>query len=217
MLNPIGPRIKKRRKILGLSADEVAEAIGVSRATLYRYESENCHKVPMAILSPLARLLKTDAPSLLDSDNAATESQWLEENASPMSKVTYLPIIGVVRAGVGGIAYEDHLGEEFIETDTLKGHSIHDFFWSKVKGDSMEPRLFDGDLVLVRKQTSIDSGSYAVVLVDDEEGVVKRVTYDDNSITLHSQNSKYPPRVFKDREVLRVRIVGKVIKSQSTF
>ncbi len=215
MSESLGSRIKSRRKALGLSADEVAEALGISRATLYRYESPDGHKIPTKLLDPLTEILKTNTDFLLGKN--VEREKWIEENTIPISKITYLPIIGVVRAGVGGIAFEESLGQEFIETSALKGHSPSEFFWTKVKGDSMEPRLFEDDLVLVRKQTSIDSGAYAVVLVDDEEGVVKRVTYDDNTITLHSQNHNYPPRIFRGKEVLRVRIVGQVVKSQSNF
>ena len=214
-MSTLGSRIKQRRKALGLSADLVAEQIGVSRATFYRYESPENLKIPTSVLKPLSEILKTSQDFLMGTD--AAREKWLEENTIPISKITYLPIIGVVRAGSGGITYEDNLGQEFIETEALKGHSPNEFFWTKVKGDSMEPRLFEDDLVLVRKQTSVDSGTYAVVLVDDEEGVVKKITYDENSITLHSQNHNYPPRIFKGKEVLRVRVVGQVIKSQSTF
>ena len=215
-MTSIGTKIKARRKALNLSADYVAETIGISRATLYRYESPETYRIPATCLAPLAEVLKISQDFFL-SDNMYDENSWLEENAVPLKKIVNLPIIGIVRAGVGGIIYEESLGEEFVESSVLKGYSENDFFWLKVKGDSMEPRLFEDDLVLVRKQTSIESGSYAVVLVDDEEGVVKRVTYDENTITLHSQNHNYPPRVFKDREVLRVRVVGQVVKSQSSF
>ena len=214
-MNIVGSKIKARRKALDLSADYVADKLGISRATLYRYEGAANPKIPMAIMTPLSEVLKTTPEYLLGIDDA--KSQWIAENTIPISKVTYLPIIGVVRAGAGGIAFEDNLGEEFIETEFLKGHSPNEFFWSRVKGDSMEPRLFEGDLVLVRKQQSVDSGAYAVVLVDDEEGVVKRVTYTEDSITLHSQNHNYPPRVFYGKDVLRLRIVGQVVKSMSTF
>lgn len=215
-MSTLSSKIKARRKSLGLSADYVAEAVGISRATLYRYEdSSSKQKIPATILEPLADVLQTTTQFLMGLDEK--KDKWIEENTIPISKITYLPIIGVVRAGTGGIAFEDNLGEEFVETSVLAGHSPSEFFWSKVKGDSMEPRLFENDLVLVRKQTSVDSGAYAVVLVDDEEGVVKRVTYDENSVTLHSQNHNYPPRIFRGKDVLRLRIVGQVIKSQSNF
>ena len=157
----LGEKIKRQRKILGLSADCVAEAIGVSRATLYRYESADDSKIPMGCLGALADILNTSVDFLMGVDEE--KERWIAENTIPISQITYLPIIGVVRAGVGGITFEDNLGTEFVETSVLKGHTPSEFFWSKVKGDSMEPRLFEDDLVLVRKQTSVPSGSYAVV------------------------------------------------------
>ncbi len=213
-MDEIQARIKAMRRTLGLSAEEVAKYIGVSRATYYRYEGSEDQKIPTKILIPLSEVLKTTPQALIGDE---TESRWIEENTLPVNEVTYLPIIGIVRAGVGGITFEEELGTEFVETSSIKGHSPSEFFWTRVKGDSMEPRLYENDLVLVRKQTSVNNGEYAIVLVDDEEGVVKRVTYDETSVTLHSQNHNYPPRVFEGKEVLRLRIVGKVIKSQSTF
>lgn len=214
-MSTISERIKKRRKELYLKADDVADAIGVSRATLYRYENQDIQKIPTRILDPLAEVLHTTPEYIMGWEEK--EKEFLEKETFLFENLTSLPIIGTVRAGVGGIAYEESLGEEYIQTSVLRGHNPDDFFWLRVRGDSMEPRLFDGDLVLVRKESSIDSGIYAVVLVDDEEGVVKRVTYDEHSITLHSQNPCYPPRTFKGKEILRVRIVGRVIKSQSNF
>ena len=214
-MNIVGSKIKARRKALDLTADYVAEQLGISRAALYRYEGGANPKIPTVLLAPLADILKTTPEYLMGIEDP--KNSWISKDTASISNIIYLPIIGVVRAGTGGITFEDKLGEEFIETELLRGHSPNEFFWSRVKGDSMEPRLFDGDLVLVRKQQSVDNGAYAVVLVDDEEGVVKRVTYTDDSVTLHSQNHNYPPRVFYGKDVLRLRIVGQVVRSMSTF
>lgn len=211
----LSERIKERRRIMGLKADDVAAAVGVSRATLYRYESSENDKIPSNILEKLAQVLGTNREYLMGIEDERNE--WLKNNAIPLSEITKRPIMGVVRAGSGGITFEEELGEEFVETSVMKGYSPGEFFWLRVKGDSMEPRLFENDLVLVRKQSSVDSGTYAIVLVDDEEGVVKKVIYDESSITLISQNHNYPPRKFENKEVLRVRIVGQVIKSQCSF
>lgn len=66
MQNKIHERIKKRRKELGLSAEQVAEAIRVSRATVYRYESAEIEKIPIDILIPLAKVLQTTPGYLAD-------------------------------------------------------------------------------------------------------------------------------------------------------
>ena len=76
----------------------------------------------------------------------------------------------------------------------------------------MYPLIMDGDLVLVRLQDEIDSGELAVVIVDEEDGVIKRVQYSTNKVTLISENSeKYPPRIFERNEINRLRIWGKAI------
>ena len=71
-------------------------------------------------------------------------------------------------------------------------------------------KIENGDIIVVRKQSSVDSGSIAVVLVDGDEGFVKRVVYDDDTIELQSINPEYAPKIFKGADVLRVRVVGLV-------
>lgn len=66
-------RIKRRRKELGLTAEQVAEALGVSRATVYRYESKDIEKIPFDSIQPLADVLQCSAEYLMGWDNASTE------------------------------------------------------------------------------------------------------------------------------------------------
>ena len=76
----------------------------------------------------------------------------------------------------------------------------------------MSPIIKHGDTIVVHKQDSVDSGDIAVLLIDGEEAVVKKVIYDQNNIELHSLNPMYSVRKFSGAEVLRVRVVGKVKK-----
>ena len=76
----------------------------------------------------------------------------------------------------------------------------------------MIPKFEEGDLALVRYQQSVDSGSYAVALIDDDNGVIKRVMYGANWIELQSLNPMYSPRRFEGKDVTRVRIFGLVRK-----
>lgn len=80
----------------------------------------------------------------------------------------------------------------------------------------MYPKIEDGDIIKVGKQNSVDSGKIAVVLIDGEDAVVKKVVYNDSSIQLLSINSEYAPRIFSGSEVTRLQILGlvrKIIKS----
>ena len=75
----------------------------------------------------------------------------------------------------------------------------------------------DGDIIVVRKQESVDSGDVAVMLLDGEEGLVKKVIYGETWIELHSFNPEYKTRHFDDAEVERLRVVGKVLKVVKTL
>ena len=141
--------------------------------------------------------------------------------AIPLSPIEYgIPIVGVVRAGIGGAAHENIEGYESVSKSDLNGHDTSEYFWLRVKGDSMEPELYEGDLVLVHKQTSVDSGTLAVVLVDDiadSEGLVKIIHYGKDWIELVSNNENYPPRRFEQQDVLRIYVVGAVVQSKRIY
>ena len=81
----------------------------------------------------------------------------------------------------------------------------------------MEPILCEGDLVLVRKQTSVDNGSMAVVLVGGEEGLVKKIFYGPDWIELHSLNPAYAVRRFEGPDVMQVAVLGLVMESKRKF
>ena len=76
----------------------------------------------------------------------------------------------------------------------------------------MYPKIEDGDIIQVYKQDSVDSGSIAVILLDDDEGLVKKVYYGDDWIELHSINPMYPVMRFEKEDVTRLRVVGLVRK-----
>ena len=88
------------------------------------------------------------------------------------------------------------------------------YIWVNVEGDSMSPLIDDGSKILIRMQESVDSGQIAVVLIDNEEAVVKKVEYGSDFVVLISINPYYPPRRFEGSDVLRVRVVG-VVKEVS--
>ena len=150
------------------------------------------------------------------------EIDSVEENSSidikkipgylPLNTMTNIPILGSVRAGYGGLANQEILGYE--PTSVTDADA---YFYLEVEGNSMSPMINEGDLVLVKKQTSVDSGDLAVVIVDDEEGVVKKVNYGKDYIELISINPYYPVRRFENEDVLSVSVVGKVVESKRKY
>lgn len=126
-----------------------------------------------------------------------------------------MEVIGSVKAGYNGIAQEEHTGETVpIPTVFLKGGDKNNFFLLHVSGDSMYPKMLDGDLVLVKRETSVDSGSVAVVLYGDEEATVKTVKYVDGEdwLELIPTNPEYQTKRITGADLEKCRILGRVVK-----
>jgi len=215
----VGEIIKDYRAKYNITMDDFAQMSGLSKGYISMLEKNENPKTKLPImpttktLSAVSSALNISVSELMDKLGGRNDVK----NAISADSFALVPVMGTVRAGYGGLAHDENIGMESVDMRTLRGYDKDDFFYLIVRGDSMEPRLYEGDLVLVRKQTSVDSGSYAVVVIDDDEGVVKKVEYDKNSVTLISQNHNYPPRKFAGDEVERVRVIGKVIESKSKF
>lgn len=122
--------------------------------------------------------------------------------------IRMVPVFESVSAGFG--AYADNHVVDTIPLLIRSSHEAEETICIRVTGDSMSPMIEDGDLIQVHKQDSVDSGDIAVVLLDGEEGLVKKVVYDTEFIDLISENPSYNTRHFEGEEVLRLRVVGKV-------
>ena len=125
----------------------------------------------------------------------------------PQRGMRIIPVYETVSAGFGAQA-EDHV-IDYLPCFILSESEAEDSIGIKVKGDSMYPKIEDGDIIRVVKQNSVESGQIAVVLVDDE-GFVKRVTYGHGFVELQSINPLYPPMRFEGTEAERVRVIGLV-------
>ncbi len=99
-----------------------------------------------------------------------------------------------------------------ISTNPKSYSSEYNHFWFEVSDDSMEPELHKHDNVLIEESTNIVNECLALVCVDKEDGSIKRIKNENNEITVSSINPYYPPRVFKNDDIKRVKIIGKVIK-----
>ena len=167
-------------------------------------------------LSKLADYFNVSVDYLLgreaEKKDAPFERQ-IKGDISPVEGLVLIPILGAVKAGTGGVVEQDLQGYQTLGVDVLHGQDVNELFYLRVKGDSMYPPITDGALALVRKQTSVDSGTVAVVAVDNEEAVIKKVYYGDDWITLMSFNNDYPPRHFVGADVMRVFVVGKVLRT----
>lgn len=125
-------------------------------------------------------------------------------------KVHIIPVFESVSAGLGSFAQE--YAVDYIPLVLDNDYDAPVTVCIRVSGDSMYPKIEDGDLIQVRKQSSIDSGSVGVFFIDNEESVVKKVIYEPGCdwLELHSFNPEYMTRRFDGQEVERVRVFGLV-------
>lgn len=171
-----------------LSHLDVANKVGVSLSTYYRWINGESTKLKRNTIERLSNVLECDIDSIIEETNRIK------------------PILGNVKAGYDLIAQQDIEGYvELGKADAQKG----DYFL-RVKGDSMEgSHIYDGDLLYVQICSEVPSGSIAVVLVGDE-ATVKKVKYKNDLMILEASNPKYEARYFTAQEVetIPVRIIG---------
>ena len=185
------------------SPNKVATEIGCSSGSITAWKQGRLPR--KSTLIQIAEYFGVSIEYLLGNGKPA-----IPREAIPISKndVIKIPVLSSVSAGNGMLAENNIIDYEYADTSDLS--ECECYFYLKVCGDSMYPIFIEGDYVLVQKQTSVDSGSYAIVLIDDNEGVVKKVVYGENWIELHSINPMYPVRRFENSDMLRLRIVGLV-------
>ena len=189
----INEKIKQRRNQLGLSVEEVAESLNISRATLYRYESGQIEKMPVTVIEPLADILDISPSELLGWDESCEVSG------------RRIPLVGTIACGSPIIA------EENIEDFIAAPLGCDADFALRCKGDSMiRARICDGDIVFIHAQSDCGNGEIAAVLIGDE-ATLKRVYKQQDSITLMPENSEYAPLVFRRDELNEIRILGKAV------
>ena len=196
-------RIKERREAIGLTQDELAKRIGFSdRSSVTKIEKSG-DQVTLKTVEKMVAALSCSVQYLMGWENMP-------------SKAVRIPVLGRVAAGIPIEAIEEIVGEEEI-TEVMSRQG--EYFGLLIKGDSMEPRILDGDVVIVRKQSDADSGDLVIALINGEDGVCKRLMKYPESIALVSNNQKYAPLVFTLKEVEEkpVQIIGKVVELRGKY
>ncbi|NSW92863.1 MAG: hypothetical protein HPY74_19855 [Firmicutes bacterium] len=160
-----------------------------------------------------------DSSLKLDGNNCTQMVKEVSTVHYQPERLIRIPVLGVIRAGEPILAEQNIIGYEYAEKDELNGG---EYFYLKVKGDSMNrSRIQEGDLVLVRRQSDVNSGEIAVVMVNSEEATLKRVIKANDMLILQpdSYNIEYKPIVFskKQIETNEIRILGKVIHAKIKF
>ena len=118
-----------------------------------------------------------------------------------------VPILGVIAAGLPILAQENIEGFEYVP------ENLDVDFCLRVKGDSMiNARILDGDLVFIRRQSDVETGEIAAVLVDGENATLKRVYKINGTVVLRAENPNYPDQIYTKKDMKEVSILGKAIR-----
>lgn len=200
-------RIKKLAKEQGKTVTYICSLLG--RPKYYLNDiAKSEGDMPAEYLDILAKELHTTPEYLLEkTDNPLPHSEQVKEYLS-YERRGKRPIIGIASAGTGVIANEDIIGWQSVDD----GYDTEDYFWLKVAGDSMSPKIDDGDLVLIDRLVEVEHGNIVVAIVDNTEGFVKQVEIYSDEIVLHSFNPYYPDMTFVGKERNRLRFIGRARK-----
>lgn len=190
--------LRERRQ---MTQQQLADKLDISRSTVGMYENGS-REPDFETLELIADFFNVNMDRLIGNLNP-TDNRMI-------------PVLGYVRAGLPIEAVENILDyEEISENMARQG----EYFALKIKGDSMEPRMRQGDVVIVKKQTVVDNGDIAVVLVNGNDATVKKFFKYDSGINLISFNPNYEPFTFTPEQVntLPVQVIGKVVELRAKF
>lgn len=206
----IGEKLKQRRKELDLTMLQVAKNVGVSEATVSRWESGDIANMRRDKIVSLANALKVSPGFIMDCEESpSNDLSSLEQYGVKPIKTKKFRMLGEIACGQPIFCDENY--ETYIEAS----EDINADFCLTAKGDSMiNARIFDGDVVFVKEQPVVDNGEIAAVIIEDE-ATLKRVYLKPDRIILRPENPIYDDIIYEKEEMNRVRILGKAVAFQS--
>ena len=219
-MSKFSDRIKRLRAEQNLSLRQLSAITDISPSALHSYEvgtREPSHKS----LEALSDVFNCDIDYLLaKTDIRNTEANRLGYNTlyeAYIASPNRVPVLGYVAAGIPISAIEDIIDYEELAPDMVKDGA--EYFALKIKGQSMEPKISDGDVVIVRKQPDIDSGQIAIVCVNGDEATCKKIMKQDNGILLLPLNPTFAPTFYSNEDIERIpiTILGRVVELRAKF
>lgn len=198
-------RLEEALSLRDMKPSELAKQTGIGEGAISQYR-KGAYKATQRNLEKIAEALRVPIPWLMgivDTMASGTEKQ-LPPNILPFPSTSKRPRVGRIACGTPILA------EENIEIYDEVPDYIKCDFTLMCKGDSMiGARIFDGDIVCIRAQETIESGEIAAVMVGEDEATLKRVELFDDHIVLQAENPMYKPMVFWEEDMNKVSIIGK--------
>ena len=206
-------RLKELRTSKNMTQGELSKALNISQSAIAMYESGR-REPKIEILEIFADYFNVDMNYITGKSNLTTkiESPTPPPNAIPMDTYTYkIPLLGRVAAGEP--IYTDEHIESYEYIDSRYKDDGNEYFALRIDGQSMEPTIMDGDIVIVRQQSFAENGQIAIVLIDGEDATAKEVRESAEGITLIGHNvAVYTPHFYSHKQIeeLPVKIIGVV-------
>ena len=195
--------LKKYLKLYNVSRTQFSESLDISYSTISDWVNGNAYP-------------RIDKIEMMANYFGINKSDLVEENYNNETSALKIPVLGSVAAGIPISAVEDILDYEEVP---ISWKNQGEFFALRIKGDSMEPRMESGDVVIVKQQSDANNGDTVIALVNGDDATCKRLEKTDNGIMLVSTNTKYPPMFFSKEDIVNkpVVILGKVVEFRGKF
>lgn len=198
----IGDNIKNLRRARGLRQSDMADKLDVSSKTISSWEV-NRTEPNMGMIEKLAEILNCSKADLIGDDGV--------QSKRPQLPAARIPVLGRVAAGIPINAVEETIDWEEIPAEMA---ATGEYFGLRIRGDSMSPRIMDGDTVIVRRQSDAETDDIVIALVNGNDGVCKKLKKTASGIMLISLNPAYEPMVFDHADIdsIPVSIIGRVVE-----
>lgn len=207
-----GTTLKKMREEKGYTQRELADLLHISHVSVSQYET-GVRTPDIYVITNIAKFFNVSVDYMVGSHTAKFEADSVSiTRPDPGKKIISVDVLGTVPAGIPFEAIEDVVGSEEIQISVAE--SSCDYFALRVKGDSMAPRIRSGDVVICKKQPSVESGEAAVVMVNGNEATLKRVKKTSEGITLVPDNPSFDVKYYSNEEIesLPIVVLGKVVE-----
>lgn len=227
--------VKQLRLEHDYSQLQLAQRLNVSKSTVAMWETGKRYP-SNSVYEELANFFQVDIDYLYGRTEYKTRKEMLQhfDNKADLDELrkqiadagtvvdlsdeiyTPIKVLGEVAAGIPMYAQEDVIDFEYIPEKWTKSAK---YFGLKIKGDSMSPRISEGDTVIVRQQGDAESGDIVIVRINGDTATCKRLMKYADRISLHSFNPAYKPKDFTNEQIaeLPVEIIGKVIENRQKY
>ncbi len=208
--------LRSLREEQDITRKELARRTGVSQSSINMYERGD-REPSIETLEAFADYFNVNMDYLLGKSDKRNPDIYDAAITKQSTAKTRIPVIGTSAAGIPIDAVQQYIDDKDPDTweeitDDLARTGT--FVAVRITGNSMEPRIFDGDIVIVRIQETADNGDTVIVFVNGDEATCKKIKKTPEGVMLMSNNPTYDPMFFTYKEVeqLPVRIYGKVVE-----